>query len=129
MACLVQKGAKNSSLSLGGARPMRSPSGFATAGDGFAGLFVGRAAALGFALVPELFAFGEGEFDLDSSVLEVHASGDKGESALLGFAHQLAQLFFMDQELAGAQRCVIENVAVLVRTDVTVEQPELAVLD
>ncbi len=45
--------------------------------DGGAGLAVGLAAALGFALVPILFAFGEGELALDAAVAEVEAGGNE----------------------------------------------------
>ena len=45
--------------------------------DGGAGLAVGLAAALGFALVPVLFAFGEGELALDAAVAEVEAGGNE----------------------------------------------------
>ncbi len=58
-------------------RPYASASGlFSGAGDGVTGFFVGGAAALGFAFVPELFAFGQSEFDFDFSVFEVHTGGD-----------------------------------------------------
>jgi len=41
-----------------------------SAGDGLAGFLVGGAAALGFALIPELFALGDRQFDLHLPVLE-----------------------------------------------------------
>src|SRR5581483_2109848 len=106
-----------------------SAGGFAGARDGFAGFAIGGAAALGFALVPELLAAGEGHFHFHPAVLKVHACGDEREAALLGFADQLAEFLGVDQELAGAQRVVVVDVAVLVGADVSVQQPELAVFD
>ncbi len=44
--------------------------------DGFPGFLVGGAAALGFALVPQLLALGKCEFHFDFAVFEVHADRD-----------------------------------------------------
>ena len=102
---------------------------FAAAGNRLASLFVGSAPAFGFALIPQLFSFGECEFHFHPAVLEVHARGNKGKSLLLGLTDQLADFVFMDQQFARTQRGMIEDVAVLVRTDVSIQQPELPVLD
>ncbi len=99
------------------------------ASDCFPSFFVGRPSPLGFAFIPELLAFGEGQFNFYFAVLEVHADGDQRQSLLLGFADQLADFFFVHEQLAGAERGVVVNVAVLVGADVGVEQPEFAVLD
>ena len=88
-----------------------------------------RAAAFGFALVPKLFAFGKGELQLDLAVLEVKPRRDQGQSLLLRFADKLADFFFVHEQLAGAQRGVVGVVAVVIGTDVAVQQPKLAVLD
>ena len=45
--------------------------------DGGAGLAVGFAAALGFPLVPVLFALGDGDFALYPAVAEVKPGGDE----------------------------------------------------
>lgn len=45
--------------------------------DGRAGFAVGFAAAFGFALVPVLFALGDGEFALDAAIFEIEAGGDE----------------------------------------------------
>ena len=108
-------------------RHLRNDSRFAAAGDGLAGLAIGGFTALGFALVPHLLTLGEGEFNFDSSVAKVHARGDEGKSFLLRFADELVQLAAVDQKFAGAQRLVIEDVAVLVYADVGVDEPQLAV--
>ena len=46
-------------------------------GDGGAGFAVGFAAAFGFALVPVLFAFGDGQFALDAAIAEIESGGDE----------------------------------------------------
>ena len=46
-------------------------------GDGGSGFAVGFAAALGFALVPVLLAFGDGQFALDPAVAEIESGGDE----------------------------------------------------
>src|ERR1039458_4314721 len=102
---------------------------FSTSGDGFAGFLVGGATALGLALVPELFALGQGEFDFDFAILEIHAGGDQSESLLLGLANELANFFFVKQKFAGAENGMIGVVAVLIGADVAVEEPEFALLD
>src|SRR5271157_1199532 len=102
---------------------------FSSPGDGFAGFLVGGAAALGFTLVPLLLALGEGEFDFDSSVFEIHAGGDQGESLLLGLANEFANFFFVNQKFAGAQGGMVGGVAVVIGPNMAVEEPEFAVLD
>ena len=42
-----------------------------------AGFAVGFAAALGFALVPVLFALGDGQFALDPAITKIKAGGDE----------------------------------------------------
>src|SRR3989442_11248259 len=102
---------------------------FSSPRNSFARLPIGGFAALGLALVPELLAFGQGKFELYSAVLKIHAGGDEGEPALLRLANQLADFLPVHQQLAGAQRSVVEDVAMLVGADVAVEQPEFAVFD
>ena len=103
--------------------------GFPASADGISGFFVGGAAAFGFAFIPELFAFGQGQFDFYFAILEIHADGDQRQSLLLGFADQLADFFFVHEQLAGAEWSVVVHVTVLVGADVSIEQPEFAVLD
>src|SRR5690242_20955771 len=101
----------------------------AGAGNGHPGFAVGGAAAFGFALVPELLAFRQRKFNFYPAIFEVQTGWNEGESLLLGLADKLPNLFLMDQEFAGAQRCVVEDVAVIVRSDVAVQQPQLAILE
>jgi len=93
---------------------------FSRARDRFARLAVGSSAAFGFALVPELLAFGEGDLALHASVLEIETCGDERVSFLLRLPDQLAQLLFVDEELPGAERRVVIDVAVLVGSNVRV---------
>ena len=48
---------------------------------------------------------------------------------MLGLGGELVQLLAPHQQLASAQRRVIEDVAVLVGADVGVQQPQLAIFD
>src|SRR5262249_26104125 len=96
---------------------------FAAAGHGLAGFAVGGFASLGLALIPKLFALGEGQFQLHSAVLEVHAGRDQGEALLLRLAHQPSQFLLMHQQLTGTEGGVVEYVAVLIRTDMAVQGP------
>src|SRR5438552_9278473 len=73
-------------------------------------------AAHGFAFIPELFAARQGQLAFCPSMLKVNARRDQGQPLLLGFADQLAQLVFMDQQFAGPQRFMIKDVAMLVGT-------------
>src|SRR5436305_635545 len=74
--------------------------------DSLTSFLVGGLAALGLALVPELLALGERDFTFYFPAAEVEAGGDERESLLLRLADELAQLFFMDEQLARAQRGV-----------------------
>ena len=103
--------------------------GFSAAGDGFAGFFVGGAAALGFALVPLLFAAGDGEFDFHFAAFEVHARGNQRQAALLSLAEQFADFFAVREQFSRAKRGMVRVTAVLVGADVAVQEPELSVLD
>jgi hypothetical protein len=103
--------------------------GLPTSADRFSRFFIRRPPSFGLALVPELLAFGQSQFHLDPAVLKVQPRRDQGQALLLGLADQLANLFAMHQQLAGAQRGVVEDVAVLVGTDVGVQQPDRIVFD
>ena len=95
----------------------------------FPSFLIRRPSSLGLPFVPKLLAFGQGQLHFHFAVLEVHADWDQRQSLLLGFTDQLADFFFVHQQLTGAQRGVVMDVAVLVGADVGVEQPEFAVLD
>ena len=57
---------------------------------------------------------------------EVHSRGNEGEPFLLRFADELPNLLFVDQELTSPQRGMIKDVAVIIRSDVAVQQPKLS---
>src|SRR6266480_1788555 len=97
-------------------------SGFPAARNRIAGFLVGGAAALGFALVPELLALGDGQLHLDPAVLEIHPSGNKCEPLLLDGGMKLEKLGPMDEQLARAPRIVIELRSRRVDTNVGIEQ-------
>src|ERR1700746_969591 len=87
-------------------------------GYGFARLFVGSTASLGFALVPGLLALGQCEFDLRSTILEVHPQRHQSHALPLSLADQLADFQLMHQQFTGAQRLMIVDVPVVVRPNV-----------
>jgi len=99
------------------------------AADGFPRFFIRSSPPFGFALVPELLALGQGQFHLDPAVFEVHPRGNQGQALLLRFADELADLFAMHQQFAGAQRGMIMNVSMLIGADVGVQQPDGVVFD
>jgi len=99
------------------------------AGDCIAGLFIGGSAAFGLALIPQLFALGECEFYFHPAILEIHAGWDQGQPFLLSAPDQLPDFIFVHKQFAGAQRGVIEDVAVVVGSDMGIQQPQLAILD
>ena len=99
------------------------------AGDGGFGFLVAFAGAFGGALVPVLLAFGEGDFALDAAVLEIKFDGDECVAFLLRQTLEFFDLFFVEQEFAGAQGFVVHGVAVGERSDVGVEQEGLAILE
>src|SRR5215469_5097254 len=95
--------------------------------NSLARFLVGGAAALGFALIPQLLTFRERKLHLYPAVFEVHPGGDKGQSFLLGLADQLSQFVFVNQKLAGAKRCVVEDVSMVIGPDVRIQKPELPI--
>src|SRR5262249_5567470 len=95
----------------------------------FPGFFIWGTAAFGFTLIPELFAFGECKFHFHTTILEVQAGRNQREALLLSLSDQLADFVLVDKQLTGPERGVVEDVAVIVGTDVSIQKPELAVLD
>jgi hypothetical protein len=98
-------------------------------GDGFAGFAVGSAAAFGFPFVPLLFASRQRHFDFHPAILEIHAGRNQGEALLLRFSKQLPDFLLVHQQLASAEHGVVGVAAVLIGTDVAVQEPEFAILD
>src|ERR1700680_5043489 len=94
---------------------------FLTASNRLAGFFIGGAAALGFAFVPELLALCQGKLQFHSSIFEVHAGGDQREPSLLRLSDKLAKFFFADKQLPGPQWRVVKNISVLIGPHVRVE--------
>ena len=90
--------------------------------------FVCRLTLFCFAFVVELLAFGQGNFALGATIVNIHLERHQRQPLLGGFSNQLAQLTAMQQQLPRPQRIVIHPVSVAVRTDVTIQQPDLSVL-
>jgi len=99
------------------------------AGDGCFCFLVAFARSLGGALVPVLFALGEGEFTLDSAVAEIKFDGDERVAFLLRQTLEFIDFLLVQKELAGAQGFMIHGVAVGERADVGVQEEALAVLE
>src|SRR5882762_4927854 len=87
------------------------------AGNGLAGFLVGGATALGFAFVPGLFSFRQGDLTLQPSVFEVHASRNQCVPTLPGLDLQLSQFFRMDQKFARSKGGMVGISAMLVGAD------------
>jgi hypothetical protein len=76
-----------------------------------------------------LLAFGQPEFDLGKAPLgEIDTERDEREPLLLRLAKELIDLLAMEEQLPSAERLVIHDVPVAVRTDVTVVEKDLAIL-
>ena len=98
-------------------------------GDRFPCLAIGGSPPLGLAFVPKLLSLCQRKLNFHFAVLEIHPGGDERQAPLLRLADQLANFVFTHQELAGPQGSVIEDVAVLVRPDMAIEQPQFAIFD
>lgn len=96
--------------------------------DGLAGFFVGLAFPFGFALVVDLFTAGDGDFDFDAAVLEVHLGGDEGEALLAGLNLEATDFLAVDEKLAALDGIVIVDVAEAIVANVGIDQPQLIVL-
>ena len=82
-----------------------------------------------FPSVMQLLAFGQPEFDLGKAPLgEVDAERDEREPLLLRLAKELIDLLAVEKQLPSAERLVIHDVAVAVRTDVAVVEKDLSAL-
>ena len=122
-------GRSGAGMAAGGSSWLRAVLAALAAGDGGFGFVVGFALAFGGALIPFLLAFGQGELALDAAVAEVEADGDEGIALLSGHALELADLVFVQQQLAGAERVVVHGVAVGERADVGVQEEAFAVFE
>src|SRR5690242_16911775 len=97
--------------------------GFAASGNRFTSLTISGFAALGFAFVPALFSSGECNLTFYFAIPKIEPCRYERKSALLRFANQLSQLFLVQEQLSGTHGVVIEDVSVLVRADMRVEEP------
>src|SRR5262252_3768584 len=91
------------------------------------GFTIDRAAADGFALVPDGLALGQSEFTLDEVLLQVEPGGNQRQAALLGPASKLVDLRPVQQQSPFPHGRMIEVAARQVATDVAVDQPYFVV--
>src|ERR1022692_161027 len=89
--------------------------------------FVCRLTPFCLALVPVLLAFRQSQLHLHPTIAEVQPRWDQRQSLLLRLADEFMQLILVHQQLPGTQGFMVEDVAVFVRTDVRVDQPEFAI--
>ena len=92
-------------------------------------LAVGFGLGNGVALVVELFASAESDLYLEAGAFEVDLKGDQGIALLGDESLELHDLLFVHEESAVAKRLAVEDVAVLVGTDVDADGVELSVND
>src|SRR5512137_198448 len=84
----------------------------------------------GLALLVLAFAAGQGELDLDlAPVADEDARRDESEAALLRLAGQALDLAPVEQELALAERVMVEDVGRFVGADMALDQEHLARAD
>ena len=81
------------------------------------------------ALIIVMLAAGQRELQLRAAMLEVDLERHEGEALLACLAEQLDDLRLVHQELARAQRIVIEDIPLLIRADMHMLDENLAILD
>ena len=79
------------------------------------------------ALIVELLASAEADFDLHEGAAEVDAERDEGVAVLLQLAEDFIDLGLMEEELAVAQRVLVKDVALLVRIHMHAVDEDLSV--
>jgi hypothetical protein len=90
---------------------------------------VGGTLFQGFPLIVKGLSFGQTQFHLYLTILEVHFQGNQGVSPLLGLSHEAADLPLVKEKLADPLRLVVELVAEGVGADVGVVQECLPLFD
>src|ERR1051325_8106777 len=97
--------------------------------NSFSRFLICCAPSLRLALIPKLFAFSQSQLDFYPTILEVHSRRNKGQTLLLCLPHQLPNLFPMHQELPSSQRGMIEDVSMVISSNMGMEQPKLPIFD
>src|SRR5690349_21146562 len=92
-------------------------------------LAIELAAPDGLALVMCLLALGERQRHLHSTTLEIEPERHERQALLHRLADQLADLVFVQQQLAAPLRIVVDVAAMRVGIDVHVVEPHVALLD
>ena len=83
----------------------------------------------GFALVPVLFALGDGEFALDPAVFEVEAGGDERMPLDLRLCHKPPNLVLMKQQLPCTSFVVVRYITVRIRSDMHIQKEGFTIFD
>ena len=93
--------------------------------DGALGVALGGVGTL----VVELFALAQADFHLDAAMLEVERKGNESIALQLALLVQTPDLGLVGQQTPHPQRVLIEDVAVVVGSDVHSLDQQLAVLN
>src|SRR5260370_16500931 len=80
---------------------------FLPASDRLSSFFIRRPPSLRLALIPQLLPLSQRQFNLYFAILEVHPHRDQRQPFLLRLPDQLADFFFVHEQLAIAQRRVV----------------------
>ena len=75
----------------------------------------------------ELFALGEGDFDLDFATLEVHFGDDDREALFAGLATELVDFAAVEEEFSLPHRHVVGQVAMGIFRDMGVDDPTFVI--
>ena len=94
-----------------------------------AGFFLDSFLHLSLALIEQLLSFRDSDLELDPPVFPVDRGHDQGHTLLRSFLFELLDLLPVKKQLPSPKRFVILLVAVRVRRDVSVEQPNFSLFD
>src|SRR5579871_657060 len=108
---------------------LSSPVSARAAAHGALDFALGVALGNGFALVIELLAPAEADFDLGMIALEIELEGNQCQPLCLHLADQIVDLAAMQQQLAVAQGVVVHVRSLLIDGDMAAFQPDFAVFD
>src|SRR5689334_22659653 len=93
--------------------------------QGLLGFLVDGALTGDFPFIVNLAALRKGEFALQTSIFKVHAQRHQCQTTFGGAADKTIDFGSPEQKLPCPERIVVRIIAVRVRADVTIEQPDL----
>ena len=84
---------------------------------------------IGIALIVQLLTAAEADLDLEARAFEVNREGDEGKALLTDQPREFHDLSFMHEQAAVAQWLAVENISVLVRTDMDADSIDLTLFN